>query len=149
MEMKDVLSKDLMKFELQATTKEGAIKELIQVMADGGKLIDKDAYEKAVFEREASFSTGIGFNVAIPHAKTDAVKEPAIVFAKSTNGVDFDSADKNPAHLFFLIAIPSAQAGDVHVKLLSQISRKLMHQSVRDELMKANTYEDVLAIFQN
>lgn len=149
MEMKDVLSKDLMKFELQATKKEDAIKELIELMAAGGKLLDKDVYEKAVFDREASFSTGIGFNVAIPHAKSDAVKEPAIAFAKSTTGLDFDSADKQPAHLFFLIAIPSAQAGDVHVKLLSQISRKLMHQSVRDELMKANSYEEVVAIFEN
>lgn len=148
MEMKDVLSKDLMKFELQAETKEEAIKELVQVIDQGGKLKDKAAYEQAVFEREKSFSTGIGFNVAIPHAKSEAVTEPCIAFGKSPKGIDFDSADKQNAYLFFMIAIPVESSGDVHLKLLSQISRKLMHQSVRDQLMQATTYEEVISVFE-
>ncbi len=105
-------------------------------------------FHKAVLDREAEYSTGIGMGIAIPHGKSSGVKEASLVFARSKNGVDFDSMDGQPAHLLFMIAVPEA-ANDDHLKILGTLSRKLMHQSIREALMNATTYEDVIAVFED
>lgn len=141
----ELLTKELFVENLEASSKEEAINKMIDVLDQTGKLVDKEKYAKAVFHREAEFSTGIGMGVAIPHGKSDGVKAPALVFARSKDGIDFESMDDAPAYLFFLVAVPEA-GGDEHLKILSTLSRKLMHQSTRDELMNAATYEDVISI---
>lgn len=141
----ELLTKELYIEKLAATNKKEAIDEMVQRLEDSGKLIDKAKYVKAVYHREEEFSTGIGMGVAIPHGKSSGVKTPSLVFAKSPSGLDFESMDDEPAFLFFLVAVPE-DGGDEHLKILSTLSRKLMHQAVRDELMAAENYDDVIRI---
>jgi PTS system nitrogen regulatory IIA component len=147
MNIQDLLSASRVNFSLQSHTKTEVINELIEILNADGKLSDKDKYKEAVLRREKEFSTGIGMGIAIPHAKDSSVKEAALTLGISKGGIDYEALDGTAAHLFFLIAVP-ADSNDVHLKVLSYISRKLMHQEVRDSLMSAKTYEDVLAAFK-
>lgn len=147
MNIQELLSASRVTFDLQSTAKSEVINELIDILAADGKLSDKEQYKAAVLHREKEFSTGIGMGIAIPHAKDASVKEAALTLGISKNGIDYESLDGTLAHIFFLIAVP-ADSNDVHLKVLSFISRKLMHQEVRDNLMAARTYEDVLAAFE-
>jgi fructose-specific phosphotransferase system IIA component len=97
--------------------------------------------------REAQSTTGIGMGIAIPHGKSNAVKKTSIAFGRSERGVDFQSLDSELAHLFFLIAVPE-DAKDEHLRLLSQLSRKLVHQEVRQRLMETGSKEEVLKILE-
>ncbi|MBN2898509.1 MAG: PTS sugar transporter subunit IIA [Clostridia bacterium] len=142
-----VFTEELMIKELKASSKADVIKEMVEVLNANGKLSDKEAYLNAVVKREEEFSTGIGMGVAIPHGKSSGVKEPAVVFARSQAGVDYESMDGAPAHLFFMIAVPDA-ANDEHLKILSSLSRKLMHANVREALMAATTYDEVIEIIK-
>lgn len=147
MNIQELLSASRVNFDLQSTAKSEVINELIDILAADGKLSDKEQYKSAVLHREKEFSTGIGMGIAIPHAKDASVKEAALTLGISKKGIDYESLDGTLAHIFFLIAVP-ADSNDVHLKVLSFISRKLMHQEVRDNLMAARTYEDVLAAFE-
>lgn len=147
MNIQELLSASRVTFDLQSTAKSEVINELIDILAADGKLSDKEQYKAAVLHREKEFSTGIGMGIAIPHAKDASVKEAALTLGISKKGIDYESLDGTLAHIFFLIAVP-ADSNDVHLKVLSFISRKLMHQEVRDNLMAARTYEDVLAAFE-
>ncbi len=133
--------------ELQGTQKEQIIDELIEKLDTAGRLSDKSALRAAVLKREADFSTAIGMGVAIPHGKSHGVNFPSLVFARSLQGVDFDAMDEEPSYLFFLIAVPE-DGGEEHLKVLSTLSRKLMHQEVRQSLMQATTYEEIIAILE-
>lgn len=148
MNIQELLSASRVKFDLQSNTKMDVINELIEILYVDGKLSDKDQYKEAVLRREKEFSTGIGMGIAIPHAKDASVKEAALTLGISKNGIDYEALDGTAAHLFFLIAVP-ADSNDVHLKVLSYISRKLMHQEVRESLLSAKTYEDVLAAFKD
>lgn len=147
MNIQDLLSASRVKFDIQSSTKIDVINELIDVLNADGKLSDKEQFKSAVLRREEEFSTGIGMGIAIPHAKDASVKEAALTLGISQAGVDYEALDGTAAHLLFLIAVP-ADSNDVHLKVLSFISRKLMHQEVRDRLMSAKTYEEVIAAFQ-
>jgi len=148
MNIQDLLSASRVNFNLQASTKAEVINELIDILDADGKLSDKQQYKNAVLHREKEFSTGIGMGIAIPHAKDSSVKEAALTLGISKKGLDYEALDGTVAHLFFLIAVP-ADSNDVHLKVLSYISRKLMHQDVRDSLLSAKTYADVLAAFKD
>lgn len=142
----DMFSKERVCFELKSGSKDEVISELIDILVADGKVKDKEKFKEAVLHREAEFSTGIGMGIAIPHGKSDAVNEASIVFGKSTKGIDFDSMDEQPAHFFFLLAIP-VESNDIHLRALSEISRKLMHADVRERLLKADNYEEFINVF--
>jgi len=148
MNIQDLLSASRVKFDLQSSTKPEVIDELIEILAADDKLSDKAQYKAAVLHREKEFSTGIGMGIAIPHAKDKSVKEAALTLGISKKGIDYESTDGTDAHLFFLIAVPS-ESNDIHLQVLSFISRKLMHESVRDSLMAATTYDEVIAAFNS
>lgn len=142
----DMFSKERVCFELKSGSKDQVLSELIEILAADGKINDKEKFKKAVLNREEEFSTGIGMGIAIPHGKSDAVTEASIAFGKSTKGIDFDSMDGEPAHFFFLLAIP-AESNDVHLRALSEIARKLMHSDVREKLLKADNFEEFIEVF--
>ncbi|MFU0825876.1 PTS sugar transporter subunit IIA [Clostridium sp.] len=144
---KDMFSENRVCFNLKATNKDEVIKELIQILYDDGKIIDKEKFRKAVLKREKEFSTGIGMGIAIPHGKSNAVKEPAIAFGRSNKGIDYESMDDKPAHLFFLIAVPK-ESSDIHLRALSEISRKLMHTEIREQLFKSQSFEEFIEVFE-
>lgn len=146
MTTKEMFSKERVKFNLSANTKDEVISELIDVLIKDGKIVNKDKFKEAVFKREEEFSTGIGMGIAIPHGKSSAVKEASIAFGRSDKGVDYESMDGEPAHLFFLIAVPN-ESNDLHLRALSEISRKLMHTEVREQLMNAQNFEDFVKVF--
>lgn len=146
MNTKEMFSKNRVTFDLQATDKLGVLEELIALLVADGKVSDPVKFKEAVLKREEEFSTGIGMGIAIPHGKSDAVLEPAMVFGKSHHGVDYESMDDLPAHLFFLIAVPM-ESSDLHLKALSEISRNLMHKEVREKLMEATTFEAFIDVF--
>lgn len=144
--IKDMFSTNRVKFELEAKTKMEVIDELIDVLEKDGKINNRQVFKAAVLKREEEFSTGIGLGIAIPHGKSNSVNEPSIVFGKSKDGIDYKSKDDVKAYLFFLIAVPE-ESGDLHLKALSEISRKLMHTEIREQLKKADSFEDFIKIF--
>ncbi|WP_315115626.1 PTS sugar transporter subunit IIA [Clostridium intestinale] len=147
MEIKDMFSKERVCLQLGAKNKLEAIDELIDILVKDGKINDKEKFRKAVLKREEEFSTGIGMGIAIPHGKSDSVNEAAIVFGKSDQGIDYGSMDDKPAHLFFLIAVPQ-DSNDIHLRALSQISRKLMHENVRNAIMNSSNFEEFIKVFE-
>ncbi|HZH61290.1 MAG TPA: fructose-specific PTS transporter subunit EIIC [Metabacillus sp.] len=148
MRITEILTKDTITLNIQSSSKNDVVKELVEVLDRAGKLSDKAVFEQAVLDREKQSTTGIGDGIAIPHAKTSAVKEPAIVFGRSVEGVDYESLDGQPSFLFFMIAAPEG-ANNTHLEALSKLSSILMKQEVRDQLLAAKTPEDVLAIIDN
>jgi len=143
----DLLKLDTILLPLSAGTKEEALDRLIDKLDEAGRLHDKEEMKKAIWARENQGSTGIGEKIAIPHAKTAAVKIPSIAFGLSHEGVDFNSLDEQKAHLFFMIAA-TEDADQAHLETLAQLSQMLMDESFRQELLKAETKEQVLEIVQ-
>jgi len=146
MEIRDMFSKERVSFDMKSKTKTEALDELIELLIKDNKVKDAEIFKKAVLDREEEYSTGIGMGIAIPHGKSNSVIEASIVFGKSVDGVEYDSMDGKPAHLFFLIAVPE-DANNVHLKVLSEISRKLMHSEIREQLMNCGSFEDFLEVF--
>jgi len=136
-----------MKFGMEATDKKQAILELAELMWKHGFIEDLQGLVDATMEREAEYSTGIGMGVGIPHAKSAVVKQPVVAFGKSNKGIEFDSFDGEPVYLVFLIAVPE-KSDKEHLNILSTLSRALMHEEVRDALMRATTPEEVISAFQ-
>ncbi len=148
MSISEVLRPELMKFDMEATDKKQAIQELAQLMWNHGYVEDLQGLVDATMEREAEYSTGIGMGVGIPHAKSAVVKQPVVAFGKSSKGIEFDSFDGEPVYLVFLIAVPE-KSDKEHLNILSTLSRALMHEEVRDALMRATTPEEVIRAFQS
>lgn len=147
MTTKEMFSKERVTFDLKSQTKKEVIDELIDILVADGKVNDKDVFREAVLKREEEFSTGIGMSIAIPHGKSDSVNEASIVFGRSNAGIDYESMDDLPAHLFFLIAVPM-ESSDLHLRALSEISRNLMHKEIRDQLMNCQTFEEFINSFK-
>ncbi|SDY34069.1 PTS system, fructose-specific IIC component [Evansella caseinilytica] len=143
MKISQLLHHDTMILDLKATSKNQVIEELATALDSAGKLANKQQFIDEIHKREQQSSTGIGDGVAIPHAKTSAVLEPTIVFGRSSRGIDYDSLDGKPSHLFFMIAA-SAGANNEHLQTLSRLSTLLIDASFRELLMKAATKEEVL-----
>jgi len=141
----DLLKTDTMVINLSAAAKEAVLDELIAKLDEAGRLNNREEMKQAILAREAQGSTGIGEGIAIPHAKTAAVKTPAIAFGLSREGIDFDSLDGQKAHLFFMIAA-TADANQAHLATLALLSQMLMDESFRQELLRAETAEQVLEI---
>ncbi|MEI4832128.1 fructose-specific PTS transporter subunit EIIC [Bacillus sp. FJAT-53711] len=143
MKITELLKKDTILLQLQASSKQETIDEMVSKLAQAGRLYDEIQFKEAILTREAQSTTGIGEGIAIPHAKTAAVKTPAICFAKSNSGIDYESLDGQPAHLFFMIAA-SEGANDAHLETLSRLSTLLMDAEFRGKLMKAQTEDELL-----
>ena len=146
MKIQDVLNKNVMLFDLQATDKEGVINEMIQSLVDNGVVTDFDTFKAGIMNREAQTSTGLGDGIAMPHSKNEAVKEATVLFAKSNKGVDYASLDGQPTDLFFMIAAPEG-ANDTHLAALAELSKYLMKPGFADKLRQASTPEQVIAAF--
>lgn len=142
MKINDILLKELMIMDLQATTKEGVIDEMIASLSANGIINDVAVYKEGIMKRESQTSTGLGDGIAMPHAKNKAVIKPAVVFAKSAAGVDYASLDGQPANLFFMIAAPEG-ANNVHLEVLASLSRLLINPDFTASLKKAQTPEEV------
>jgi len=145
MKITELLKKDTIILNLNAKSKLEVIDELVNQLSQAGKLNDKAQFKEAILARESQGSTGIGDGVAIPHAKTSAVKEPAICFGRSTSGIDYASLDGKPAELFFMIAANEG-ANDLHLETLSRLATMLIDEDFRKQLLQAKDESEVLSI---
>ena len=146
MKIQDVLNKNVMLFDLQATDKEGVINEMVQSLVNNGVVTDFETFKTGIMNREAQTSTGLGDGIAMPHSKNEAVKEATVLFAKSNKGVDYASLDGQPTDLFFMIAAPEG-ANDTHLAALAELSKYLMKPGFADKLRQASTPDQVIAAF--
>lgn len=146
MKIQDLLNKKVMLLDLQATTKEAAIDEMINSLVDNGVVTDFDVFKAGIMAREAQTSTGLGDGIAMPHSKNAAVKEATVLFAKSNKGVDYESLDGQPTDLFFMIAAPEG-ANDTHLAALAELSKYLMQDGFVDRLRKVTSPDEVIAAF--
>ena len=146
MKIQDLLNKKVMLLDLQATTKEAAIDEMINSLVDNGVVADFDVFKAGIMAREAQTSTGLGDGIAMPHSKNAAVKEATVLFAKSNKGVDYESLDGQPTDLFFMIAAPEG-ANDTHLAALAELSKYLMQDGFAYRLRKVTSPDEVIAAF--
>ena len=141
----NMLSENCINLDLKGTNKGQIIDELVEMLNAAGKLNDKEEYKKEILKRESQSSTGLEEGIAIPHAKTSAVKVPSIAFGLSKAGVDYDSLDGEPSKLFFMIAAP-ANASDTHIEVLSKLTTTLLDDDIRERLLNATSSKEVIEI---
>ncbi|MFI6462390.1 fructose-specific PTS transporter subunit EIIC [Streptomyces sp. NPDC050538] len=140
------LTERTVKVRLDSDGKEAAIREMAGLLARTGKVVDVEELVATALRREAQGTTGLGEEIAIPHAKTDAVSAPIVGFARSVEGVEWGSLDGTKARLVFMIAVPEAAAGDEHLRILALLSRKLMDAGFRERLLAAGDESAVLGV---
>ena len=145
MKITQLLTEETIILNLSASTKQEVLDELASQLERAGKLTDKRAFTAAILERESQSTTGIGDGIAIPHAKSAAVKSPAIAFGRSLDGLDFESLDGQPANLFFMIAA-SEGANDDHLEALSRLATFLMDDKFRTNILSAQSKQEVLDV---
>ncbi|WP_143615560.1 PTS sugar transporter subunit IIA, partial [Streptomyces sparsogenes] len=131
---------------LAAGDKEAAIREMAELLAASGKVADVAGLVRAALAREEQGTTGLGEEIAIPHAKTDAVTGPVVGFARSPEGIEWGALDGTKARLVFMIAVPEEAAGDEHLRILALLSRKLMSAGFRERLLGAADEAAVLRV---
>ncbi|MDB4950001.1 MAG: putative IIA-like nitrogen-regulatory protein PtsN [Gemmatimonadetes bacterium] len=141
----EILTPDRIRTPLRGTTKDAILRELVETLRESGAVKDPEAVLKAVLEREAVLTTGLGSGVGIPHGKSDSVSSLSLAAGISAAPVDFDALDGQPCRLFFLLVGPESAAGD-HVKALSRISRLVRRDDVRERLAGVATPEQFHAL---
>jgi fructose-specific phosphotransferase system IIA component len=141
----DLLLEDTILLALKSNNKMGVINELVSLLEQGNRINNTKKFTKALLEREKLSTTGIGDGIAIPHAKHKSVVKPALAFGISKEGIDYESLDGKPAHIFFMIAVPE-KGNDLHLEALSKLARMLIHEDFREGLLNAKSKEEVLAL---
>ncbi|ANU17225.1 PTS fructose transporter subunit IIA [Planococcus maritimus] len=145
MRITQLLTENTIILNLKAGSKRDVLDELAGQLNSAGKLNDQQQFTKDILAREQQSTTGIGDTIAIPHAKSKAVKEPAIAFGRSHEGIDFESLDGQPAQLFFMIAATDG-ANDDHLEALSRLATFLMDEKFRVNILEAESKQQVLDI---
>lgn len=148
MKVKDYINERLICIDLKSSTKSEVIQELAGYLYREDKISEIAMFCEKIEERESIGSTGFGFKTAIPHAKSEWVNEPSIVFGRKNEGLDFDSLDQEKTYLFFMIATPPDNGENLHLKLLANLSQNLIFDTFRDALLEAKSVADVMEIFE-
>ena len=148
MKLSKFTEESLINFNLKGTSKNEIINELVDLAAKSKLVKDRDELYQAVVEREKLVTTGVGYGVAFPHAKTKAVKGILIAFGRSGAGVDFEAMDKKPVHLFFLIAAPEDAIG-AHLNVMARLSYIMKSEKVREKLMQTQSPKELLEIIDS
>ena len=147
MRIKDILSPESMIMELKAKNKEDAIKEMTDLEVATDIVNDEDAFIKSIWDRENESTTGIGGGIAMPHARNKSINKARVLFAKSKEGIDYNSLDGQPVHLFFMITAP-AGADNTHLQALAKLSGLLIDPELVEKLKAAKTPEEVIDLFE-
>lgn len=148
--IKDHLNIKAISVNLKADTKEKALQELTELLLTSNEIQEKDKCEivKVLSARESIGSTGIGYGVAIPHGKCPVAESVMLAIGYSKKGIEFDSIDGKPVHLFFLL-VTSPEHGQLHLKILARLSRFLKDKIFRDSLIKAKTPDDIYKVIED
>ena len=145
MNLRKALTPETIAIELKATTKDGIIEELVDMLVAAGKIKDRLAALHAILDREKKMSTGMQSGIAIPHGKTDTVDGLIAAFGMKHVGVDFESLDGQPASIFIMTLSPVNRTGP-HIQFLAEVSRQLNDPAIRERLLQATTTDEVLNI---
>lgn len=143
MELKDLIKESTIKLQLDAKDKNSVLDEMIKLLVDDDVVSDKNKFKEDILSREELSNTGIGFEIAIPHAKSKAVKEARIAIGITNNGIDYGSIDGQDIKMIFMIAVSEDQS-DLHLKALANLSRKLMHDEFRESILNAKTEKEII-----
>lgn len=147
MRITDLLNVESIKLNATPKNKQEAIDELIDLQVKGGKIADREAYKEGILARETVSTTAVGEGIAIPHAKSDAVKAPSLAAITVPNGVDYEAMDGEPSTLLFMIAAPNG--GDVHLEVLSRLMTMLMDEDFKNKLLSAKDKNEFLKIIDD
>ena len=147
MKISDILSEKIIKTDMECTDKDDAINKIIDLASNSGLMLDVEKVRECVFEREKLVSTGVGKGFAIPHGKTDEIKDIVAAFAVLKDPIDFDSIDLEPVKFIFLI-VGKESLLNAHIKLLSRISRLMHKDDFREKLEEAKSSEEVMKLFK-
>ncbi len=146
MKVSEILTKEFIIAELESSEKESAINELIDLFKNDPRVDDIEKVRRSVLEREKIMSTGVGKGFAIPHGKTDSVKDILAAFGRKKEGIDYDALDGNPVNLIFLLVGKETMIS-AHIKLLSRISRMMNKDDFRLRLLNARDTEEIMDVF--
>ncbi len=146
MKIKKILTPAVISTSLKSTTKDGVIGELLDLLVAAKLITDREEVLAALMERERKMSTGIQHGVAIPHAKTKAVKNLVACIGIKPEGLDFESLDGEPSQIFIMTLSPIDRVGP-HVQFLAEVSKIIKTKAARQQLLAAKTAQDVLAVF--
>ncbi len=147
MNVAQVLKKENIIAGLSAQSKNEALEKLVQILYEGGYLEDKDAFLADVLHREEISTTGIGNGIAIPHGKSSAVKETTVAIGRLTSSLEWESVDDKPVELIVLLAVNDADKTGIHVKLLSEMARKLASEQNCKKLLDAKDAQEIIDVF--
>ena len=139
-----LINANLIDLELSASDKKSAIQQLAKLAEQEGRLSDASSYILDVLDRESEYTTGVGGGIAIPHAKSMAVKEAMIVFGRFKDGIEWNAADGKPVNMIFLLGVPNENIDNLHLKILSQLARKIVSEEFLDILRNASSKEELI-----
>ena len=145
MNLKKTISPDAISLSLAGIDKQTVLEEMVDLMASSGLVSDRSGALKAIREREDKMSTGMQNGIAIPHAKSDIVNSLVAAVGVHQAGVDFDSLDGEPTHIFIMTLSPAKRAGP-HIQFLAEVSRVLSQEETRERVMQASSKEELLQI---
>ena len=143
-----MISKELIKTQVNLTSKEDILNACIEMAYQEGKLNDRAAYKAAVLKREEEFSTALGYLVAIPHGQSDSVNEPWVVVMNTKESFKWDERSENEVKLIFLIGVPMKNREKAHLEILANISRNLMDDEFRERMINVNSDEEAYKILK-
>lgn len=147
MDLSKMVDERLVRFDMEASSKDDAVRKVAALMYDAGKVSDKEAYIEGVFNREKEFATGIGMHIAIPHCKNKVVKEAAFTMVKLKNEIEWGSFDGLPVNFIIMLAAPD-NGDNVHLSMLSSLARNLMDDDFRSGLLEATSVEEIKNVLQ-
>ncbi|SKC47259.1 PTS sugar transporter subunit IIA [Maledivibacter halophilus] len=146
MNIRDLINNNLINLSLKADTKIEVLKEVAKMIDRDNRLNSKQQYYDKLIEREEQFSTGLGYGIAMPHAKTEAVKIPTMTIIKLSKTIEWQSIDDEPVKLIIGLAVPEEQGANTHLKIISKLSMNLMEKDFRDNLMGAENKKEILKL---
>lgn len=144
-----MIKKELIFLDSDVTDRDSALRLIIDKADALGLLNNKETYQKAVEAREETMPTSVGFQVAIPHGKSDGVKDPFVAFLRTKEEFSWDVRSENLVNLVFLIGVPEASAGNLHLQFLSEISKKLIDDNFREKLGTAESSEEIYKLMND
>ncbi|KFN90238.1 fructose-specific PTS transporter subunit EIIC [Tetragenococcus muriaticus] len=147
-QLTDLIQPEYIHMNIESSTKEDTIKELINLDAIQPFITDKQQLVNDVLDREKEGTTGMGEGIAIPHGKSDGISVPIVVFGKSDTGIEWNSLDGELVNIVFIILVPAKHKGDTHLKILQLLSRQLMKEEFKNKLLEAESREDVYSILE-
>ena len=146
MRITDLLDKRSISLDAVCASKSDALDQAVALMVKSGKINDEEAYRKQVYLREEESTTGIGEGIAIPHGKTEAVNKPFIAFVQLKDEFFWNEDDAEKIKLIFMIGVPKENKGNIHLKFISQLSKRLLDDTFIDQLIKAENEDEVYEI---